>query len=242
MDDETGHPLKELALGLIEGLEQWEQEYPDLKALTAMAGHLVQALMASTFQLPGFTASETLCLLLWQQMTKYQFQSLLQLIGKELDTGYTLLRNATELVRDIAFVHKHPEATERWYAAKHAGRSDPMFRFDRSEPYQAYVHDLYTFACRFGTHGHMTGLSSSAPAGLCGRDDVVQVRQVTGTGRDEGVVMWLLGFVPMQSVCAQVFLSRGDDAFREFFRILSEHADLFHKVATRLQAAAKSGS
>ena len=176
---------------------------------------------------PQLGGSHHLPLLLWQQMTKYQFQSLLQFIALELDTGYTLLRNATELVRDVAFLGAHPDDTERWYEARRMNRSDRRFRFDRSDPSQAYVHDLYKLASNWGVHGHITGLSSSKPVGMGGLSNQIQVRQVGTAGRDEAVVMWLLGFVPMQRICAAVFLPWASGEFRQFFDTLLEQSEVF---------------
>src|SRR5688572_8917650 len=123
-DEEVGHPLEDLALGLVESLEQWAQEYPDLWVLTSMAGHLSQALIVSAMHSPQLDGSYHLPLLLWQQMAKYQFQSLLQFVALELDTGYTLFRDVTELTRDVAFLGAHPDDTERWYEARRTNRPD----------------------------------------------------------------------------------------------------------------------
>jgi hypothetical protein len=239
MEDEGGcHPLKDLAIGFVESLEQWKQEFPDLWVLTSMAGNLSQVLVASAMHFPQLDGARHLPLLLWQQMTKYQFQSLLQFVALDPDTGYTLLRNATELTRDVAFLGTHPNDAERWYEARRRNRSDGRFRFDRSDPSQAYVHNLYKLSSNWGTHGHITGLSSSRPIGIGGFNDQIQIRQVSTAGRDEAVVIWLLGFVPMQRICATVFLSRATEEFRQFFDTLLGQSEVFQKAATGLRSIA----
>lgn len=241
-DEEVGHPLKELARGLVESLEQWEQEFPDLWVLTSMAGHLSQLLLITAMHSPQLGGAHHLPLLLWQQMTKYQFQSLLQFVALDLDAGYTLLRNATELARDVAFLAAHPNDTERWYEMRRTNRSDRRFRFDRSDPSQAYVHDLYRLASNWGTHGHLTGLASTRPVGVDGLRGQIQIRKVSTAGRDEAVVIWMLGFVPMQRICAAVFLSRATEEFEQFFDALLGQSEVFHKAATRLRAVAAGDS
>lgn len=87
--------LDELASGVGEALRQWKSDYPDLVVLTSFASNLSLALIVSAMHSPSLRGTDALPLLLWQQMTKYQFQALLQLIALELDTGYTLIRNAS---------------------------------------------------------------------------------------------------------------------------------------------------
>jgi len=238
-DEEMGHPLQEMARGLVESLEQWQQEYPDLWTLTSFAGYLSQALMTSAMSSRQLDAAHHLMLLPWQQMTKYQFKALLQFIARDLDTGYTLLRNATEVARDVAFLGAHPEDVEWWYKSRGVNRSGGRCRFDRSDPSQAYVHDLYKIASTHGTHGHLTGMSSSEPVDTHGSSHKIQMRQVSTSGRDQAVAIWLLGFVPMQRICAAVFLHEADEEFRHFFDILLEQSNVFHKTAERLGAVAQ---
>lgn len=240
MHSTDDHPLRQLATGIVEELDRLEAEYPDLWMLTSLAANLSQALLVSVMHYRDLASRDTLPLLLWQQMTKYQFGALLQFVARDLDSGYTLLRNATELVRDVATLRSHPEYAERWHGARNERRPDRVFRFDRSDPLQAYVHDLYKFTSDWGTHGHITGLSGAKPNGLAGTDNQIQVRQVTDAARDEALSMWLLWFVPMQQVCARVFENRGSDDFARFFEALVEHGPLFHKAATRLRALSEA--
>lgn len=234
------HPLRQLVAGILDEVNRLEEEYPDLWVLISFAANLSQALLVSVMHYRDLSSRDNLPLILWQQMTKYQFAALLQFVAREPDAGYTLMRNATELVRDVATLGSHPEFTERWHSARKLRRSDRVFRFDRSDPQQAYVHDLYKFASDWGTHGHITGLSGTKPAGLAGAEKQVQVRKVTDSARDEALSMWLVGFVPMQRICANVFADRASPDFRRFFNALVEQSDVFHKAAIRLRALAKA--
>jgi hypothetical protein len=50
--------------------------------------------------------------------------------------------------------------------------------------------------------------------------------------------MWLLGFVPIQHICAAVFLPRAAEEFRQLFGILLGQSEVFHEAATRLREVA----
>lgn len=240
-DSRDEHPLRQLTQGIVEGLDTLESEYPDLWILTSFAANLSHALLVSAMHTRDLNSHDALPLLLWQQMSKYQLAALLQFAARDVDAGYTLLRNATELVRDVATLGARPEAAERWHNARRDKKADRMFRFDRSDPLQAYVHDLYKFASNWGTHGHITGLSGAKPAGLAGVDDHIQVRKVSDGTRDEALAMWLLGFVPMQELCGRRFKHRGSEEFSEFFAALIEQGPQFHAAATRLRDLSQAG-
>lgn len=49
--------------------------------------------------------------------------------------------------------------------------------------------------------------------------------------------MWLLGFVPMQQLCARVFENRGSEDFSRFFAALIDHGPLFSYGTRRYERA-----
>jgi DNA polymerase III psi subunit len=236
--DQAGdaHVLHQLAAGALDAVNQLQQDEPDLWVLTGFAANLSQALLASAMHLDDLGPNDTLPLILWQQMTKYQFQALLHFVTRDLDCGYTLLRNAAELVRDVAHLGSNPMSADAWWKARSTGRSDRRFRFNRSDPLQAYVHDIYKGASNWGTHGHITGLSGSQPSGVAGLGDRIQVRQVTDASREQALGIWLLGFAPMQHVCATVFQNRASSDFSAFLVTLASQGEILGTAATRLRA------
>jgi len=233
---EDPHVLRQLAVGALGSVDQLQRDEPDLWLLTGFGGNLSQALLAAAMHRDDLGPNDTLPVILWQQMTKYQFQALLLFVTRDLDAGYTLLRNATELVRDVAHIGAHPESADAWWKARSNGRSDRQFRFDRSDPFQVLVHNLYKGASNWGTHGHITGLSGSQPTGVTGIESRIQVRQVTDASRGQAIATWLLGFVPMQHLCARVFQTRASADFTKLLAALDTQGPVFTAAAKRLGA------
>lgn len=63
-DSSDNHPLRQLALGIVEGLDGLEAEYPDLWTLTSFAANVGQALLVSVMDSRDLTSGDALPLLL----------------------------------------------------------------------------------------------------------------------------------------------------------------------------------
>jgi hypothetical protein len=153
---------------------------------------------------------------------------------RRLDAAYTLLRNATELVRDAATIEDDDGRALRWWNGKLNDRRDRLFQFDETDVHEKYVYELYKIATNWGTHCHITGVLKSTHIGAIGFDDKIEVRRVSDKGIDEALAIWLSGFFPMQFTCLEQLAKRHPDEFTEVMPMLFEYAELAGRAAKRL--------
>jgi len=234
-DEVNQHPLERIVADQVRLIKEFETRYPDVYLLTSTAGKLVWATVGEAAQITGLDEAEVCRLLLWQMIGKYQFDSLLMIVTGDLDAAYATLRNATELVRDVASIGNDVSMAQRWWASKRNDKRDKLFRFDDSVSNQKYVHQLYKMASNWGTHGHITGLSHTEQIGVAGRENNVGLLRVGPKGIEETLAVWLCGFFPMQFICFEPFAKRHPDRFRELGTMLMNHADLVGKAVKRLR-------
>jgi hypothetical protein len=95
-------------------------------------------------------------LAVWNRIRVYQINSILQIFGRNLDEGLSILRMAAEL----CFVFKAIDLDEHNYHSWIQGSQTESFkkacRMDFGNATEKQIYDLYKFCCRFGTHGHIT--------------------------------------------------------------------------------------
>lgn len=237
-DDVNQHPLERIVTDQLRQVKEFEARYPDIYLLTSTAGKLWWAMVGEAAHIAGLDEAETCRLLLWQMIGNYQFDALLMIVTGDLDAAYTMLRNATELVRDVATIGNDVGRAQRWWDSKRTDKRDKLFQFDDSDSNQKYVHQLYKMASNWGTHGHITGLSHSALIGVAGREENIAILRVSTKGIEETLTVWLCGFFPMQFICFEPFAKRHPETFKELAGMLLDHADLMGKAAKRLRSSA----
>lgn len=241
-DEANQHPLEQIVTDQLRWIREFENRYPDIYLLTSTAETLLSAMVGEAAQITGLDQAEGCRLMLWQMVGKYQFNSLLMIVTGDLDAAYTMLRNATELVRDVAVIGNDVSRAQRWWASKRDNKRDRLFQFDDSDGNQRYVHELYRMASNWGTHGHMTGWSHTEKIGVAGLEENIELRQVGTRGIEEGLAVWLCGFFPMQFICFESFAKRHPERFRELATMLLNHADLVGKAVKRLRGEGKSAA
>jgi hypothetical protein len=78
-------------------------------------------------------------------------------------------------------------------------------------------------------------MSGTKKIGLAGREENVELTQVSKKGIEEGLAVRLCGFFPMQFICFEPFAKRHPERFRELATMLLNHADLVGNAVKRLR-------
>ena len=240
-EDPIEHPLEQLLSRQSSCLKEFQANYPELYVITRAAGNFFLAMSGEAAQITNLDEAEACRVMLWQMIGKYQFDSLLMIVTGELDAAYTILRNATEFVRDVAVIRNDVSNARRWWKAKCTDKRDRLFQWDDSDANQRYVHQLYRMASNWGTHGHITGLSHAHKIGMAGRENNVEIWKTSTQGIEETLAVWLAGFFPMQFICLQPFARKYPERFRQLTEMLFTQAEFMGKAATRLREWAASG-
>jgi len=116
-------------------------------------------------------------------------------------------------------------------------KSNEMFRFDRSDPQQESVYQLYKTASNWGTHGHYSVLVRGGRTEVIGPRQSVEVRQITDAGVREALILWLCGFLPIQVLCVEPFARAHPERFRRPTELLLKLGDLAGLILNRLREA-----
>lgn len=234
------HPLERLLNLERQAVEEFARERPDIWKVTRNSELAAHVLLAAAIDLPNLTEPENLRLFLWQSVLRYQFLSLKFMVTRDLDAAYTLLRNATELSRDIVCIANDPQMTIRWYESKTARKRDSQFRFNTSDPAQASVFSFYKIASNWGTHGHFCGLYYGQMISRVGPDGVFALTQVSEAGVDEALVLWIISFLSIQTLCAKQFVKDHPTEFSESWALFCEYGDLIHDFLADLNTQCKT--
>ncbi len=200
------HPIEQILDGEQEAISKFASERPDLWQVTSACANTAEMLLATAANINNLSEAEGWRLLLWQTALRYQFLSLRFIITRDLDSAYTLLRNATELARDVASIKDNTRQAKLWLESKVANKRDYSFKFDETDPMQSYVFRLYKMASDWGTHGHYSVLMFREVAGRTGKNDALALLKVSQAGTEEALSVWLAGFCPIQWVCAEQFV------------------------------------
>ena len=102
-----------------------------------------------------------------QTLHSYFRNSALLLVTHSFDEGFSLLRMAAELSRDISCVAANPALITVWLRRRDSDEAQRVyrkaFRFDTASSEGRNAFAAYEFACGYGTHGHLTTLFSGRP-------------------------------------------------------------------------------
>lgn len=205
----NSHPLLDIMQREEAELEQFAADRPDLWQIIHSCGTTTEALLAPIWTLRNTSPAEELRLMLWQRVVHYQFSSLRFIITRELDAGYTLLRNVTELVRDIACIKNNPDNAKLWYESKSGNKLDRQkyrgtFKFDTSDLRHKAVHELYKKASEWGTHGHYSMMFSSEKApSFDAKDYLAEGVRISDQAVYDNLVVWLASFCSIQWLCSE---------------------------------------
>lgn len=97
--------------------------------------------------------------------TDYLFMSLFYLLPasnhwikyRNIESGFTLIRNSCEVARAISFVDGDPAKYARWVRGKRKGRSAGKFLRKDSDCWEEAGQMIYKAGCSLGTHAFDTG-------------------------------------------------------------------------------------
>ncbi len=219
MDEKTSayinpdiHPLDELLDLERRAAQEFSKERPSFWGLAQNALTAARMLISIAMKVHS-TKSEACRLILWQTVLEYQRHALQAIIIGELGIGYTLLRNATELSRDIAGI-KTDYDSDRWFQSRKDNKRDGYFKFDKSDPTQAYVYSVYKEASDLGTHGHFSVIRFGEITGHANQGDKeLALVQISDEGKDQAMHLWLASFAPIHVLCGSQFRAVHPDEF-----------------------------
>ncbi|MBN2003924.1 MAG: hypothetical protein JXA21_11260 [Anaerolineae bacterium] len=220
------HPVEQLLDIEQQAIKDFTHKEPDIWRILATTSTSAHALLAVAADLPHLTKTESLRVFLWQGALRYQFLSLKFIITHELDAAYTLLRNATELSRDIICIADNDQRIKSWFESKTSKKRDKLFVFDKSDPVQEFVFKIYKVASDWGTHGHFSGLFYGQVIGRVGPDNGLALVQVSEDGIRDALLCWLAGFSPIQTLCCRQFIKMHPIEFEESWGLFSEYSNL----------------
>ncbi len=198
------HPLQEYLNIQQTRISEFAKNYPDIWRVFETCFAISGALRSAIGRQKAITKMEVFRLLMWHSVTNYQVQSLILILNHELDSGYALLRLATELSRDVFCVGDDETRLNLWLERENRkGEYQDIFRFEETFFGKA-AHTIYRFCSKFGVHGHMTDSMFSEPVGLSA-DSAFVLLDVSELGILDAVHVWLTAFAPLQHLCASTF-------------------------------------
>jgi hypothetical protein len=223
---EPRHPLEEILEEEREAMRTFATRDPEVWSYVSDASRVVQELWSTAAEIDDLTKAESLRIFMWQMLSKYQLQSFRFIVLREIDAAFTLLRNAAELARVIAYIGDDPSRAATWLKSK-AGEAQRLnSKFDKTDPLQACVAKLYDMTCKWGTHGHDSALRWGELTGLVGKGFHVSVVAVSAEGVDRAIRLWLTAFYPMQMLCLKPFMAAHPAEFGGARQIFADFAKL----------------
>jgi hypothetical protein len=235
------HPLLDILEREEAELKKFASNRPDLWQIIHACGTTAEALLAPIWTLGNTSAAEELRLMLWQKVVDYQFLSLKFIITRELDAGYTLLRNVAELVRDIACIKNNPDHCKLWYASKFGDKQDrkkyrDTFKFDTSDSRQKSVYELYQRASEWGTHGHYSILLFSERAATIDKKDLGLGVRISDQAVYDELVVWFASFCSIQWLCSEELAKSHAEDFEFSWESLVKFEGLMANLLPQLKA------
>lgn len=213
------HPLDELLDIERHAVIEFAKNHPDFWGYTQNASSAARMLISIAAKV-HHTEPEAYRLILWQTVLRYQIHALQSIIIGELGIAYTLIRNATELSRDIICI-KTDNDVERWFKSKTERKRDNFFKFNESDPVQAYVHSVYKEASDLGTHGHFSLMKFGEIADHLEHDGKeIAMVQVSDKGMGRALHLWLASFTPIQMLCGSIFREEHPEDFTVGWELL----------------------
>jgi hypothetical protein len=231
---DNAHPIEDIFESEQKAIEAFASERPDVWQLTSTLGTAAKALLLTAAQIGNLTSPEHWRLLIWQNIYHYLFLSLRFIITRDLDSAYTLLRNATELTRDITCIKDDPEKAKLWVKSKFEDKRDFTFKFDDTDSQIAYVHQIYKVASNWGTHGHFSIITSGEFVEMADNSGEIAIYKISDEGANIALFMWLSAFCPIQLLCAEQFLKAHPAEFGPLGKWLLDLYEIVGQALKRL--------
>lgn len=177
----------------IENIQNVKNSFPSVWQLAGEAIAMAEVLLPFVKTNIKFSEDDyrNNLLALWNRIRLYQINSILQIFGRNLDEGLSILRMAAEL----CFVFKAIDLDERNYHSWVQGSQSKSFkkacRMDFGNATEKQIYDLYKFCCRFGTHGHITNFVFQEVDN--------EPHQPGLNGASEMAKHWFISFMPLHT-------------------------------------------
>ncbi|MGH9839791.1 MAG: hypothetical protein ACREEM_13500 [Blastocatellia bacterium] len=191
----------------LSNLQNFRRNQEAIWGTVGTAYFVSQMLIQSVTVLQDLTLQEAHRSMMWRTALDYQMESFFLLIDTRLDEGLAVLRMTSELTRDIARIGNDAARLHCWQ-----NRLDPNnlrqyrqdFKFDDTNKFERFIHDLYRLSSSFGVHGHRSRTAALRPTGEIVEGKYV-VLDVPDTEVFKGLEIWLAAFYPVHQICAQTF-------------------------------------
>lgn len=211
-ENETG-AFAEICAFQSDNLQDFRKAHPDLDVVFNATLNAGTAAVGSLITVRLTTAIETYRWLFWQILFNYQQQSLLLIVGGNTDAGLALLRLATELARDIAFIGNDPKRLELWLNRrdrKNQREYRKLFRFDETDSFGAFARQAYDLCSELGVHGHLSDLAGGEWVGTFDHPQGAKfaLRKISESGILRALQIWLGAFTPLHILCLETFLPK----------------------------------
>jgi len=192
----------------------------------------------TTLDLGAKSIAKTHCGLMWQTAADYQRQSRIYILARELDTGFALLRIATELARDAYVIGKDERRLDLWLnREEQAEEYKKRFKFDQTIPEGKAAFDIYKLCSRFGVHGHTTSLLHAKSTGETTTDGNGVIMNTDERAIFSGLQIWLRTIFPIHALFCQAFrLHKAPvgEPYRMFVQLVSALSPILEGVDNKV--------
>lgn len=138
-------------------------------------------------------------LTLWKRISSYQNNSILQIFGRNLDEGLSILRMAAELCFVFKSIYTDESNINRFLKNSQSKSFKKAGKMDLGDLTEKRIYNLYKFCCNFGTHGHKTNLVFE--------DSDIEPYQPSLQGVSQIAKHWFVSFMPLHSFAFERLLS-----------------------------------
>jgi len=223
------------------GIIAFVEKHPDLLVVLNSAFLVSNALAyGTTIEHGSKNLAKTFRGLMWQIASDYLKQSLIHILGKELDAGYALLRMACELARDAYVIGANENNIDLWLSREdHPQKYRKEFKFDRSSVVGSYAFDLYKISSKFGVHGHLTSFMEAGVSDKTPLNEGEVLIENSETTIFSGLQIWLRAIFPVHGLFCESFKLQEDSnnvpykLFMDFVSSLEPILEVIDKEAGR---------
>lgn len=209
----------------------------------------VSELIEVVSQLSEITSPEALRVILWEKILVYQKLAFFHFASEELDVGYSMLRNASELARDVDCIGENNDLTALWISKKIEDNNkifrqkyQEKFKFDLSDKSHQVVKAIYSISSGYGVHGHFSTFSFSEIVGRSGsgRDEKIYTR-VSESRLKEAFLIWFMSYFPLHVMCSRQFRMSHPDIFtipwKKFAKDAQESQKIFNQLIEEMDGS-----
>lgn len=202
----------------------------------------VSELRKTINQLSEISPPEGLRIVLWDKVLVYQKLAFFYFASEELDVGYSMLRNASELARDVDCIGDSKDLAALWIGKKLDDDSKELrqryqekFKFNMADKPHQVVKAIYSISSGYGIHGHFSSFAFSEVVGRSGsgRDEKIFTR-VSEPRLKEAFLIWFMSFFPLHVMCSRQFRETHQDIFNIPWKKFAKDARVSQKIFNQL--------